>query len=264
MAGDFGPLPQPTGTGRPDAGPGSTRWRERHQVIGGYYMGQGETQTAPPIGGLSPASAMFARPAQTFDPYRQGDMRRILQRQVNNGSLFDLQDSLVQAGLLGDRYTPGYLDGNTTDAFNALLSIANQQGMDWRDVLSQAIQGGGTLGQQGGPGQQVQPTIITLPNRDDSIKAADDMVLSMTGERLDDDLNQSVADSMLNALRSHQERQYQREIGMTEGLHFTEDHPDPARLMEEAIRERAPQQVAGRGAQNARDIWFEGLGGPVG
>jgi hypothetical protein len=51
---------------------------------------------------------------------------------------------------------------------------------------------------------------------------------------------------------------------MTEGLNFTEDHPDPTRLMEEAIRERAPQQVAGRGAQNARDIWFEGLGGPVG
>jgi hypothetical protein len=264
MATDYGPLPQPTDTGRPDAGPGSTRWRDRHQVIGGYYMGQGQTQSDAPIGGLSPASAMFARPAQTFDPYRQGDMRRILQRQVNNGSLFDLQDSLVQAGLLGDRYTPGYLDGNTTDAFNALLSIANQQGMDWRDVLSQAIQGGGTLGQQGGPGQQVAPTIITLPNRDDVIANAEDTGMQLTGHRLDDDLKGTIADSVLNALRSQQERQYQSEIGMTEGLHFTEDHPDPQRLTEEAIRREAPQLVADRGAQNARDIWFEGLGGPVG
>jgi predicted Zn-dependent protease len=51
---------------------------------------------------------------------------------------------------------------------------------------------------------------------------------------------------------------------MTEGLNFTEDHPDPQRLTEEAIRREAPQLVADRGAQNARDIWFEGLGGPVG
>jgi hypothetical protein len=255
------------GRGSDPGGDSNTRsaaWRDRHEIIGGYSY-QPPNQSGPPIGGLSPASAMFDEPVDRFDPYRGGDLTRILQNQVQRGNIDDLQLALIRAGLLdeGD-IVLGYADDQTEDAFRQVLALANQNAMDWRDVMSQVAQGAfGNIGPGGGAQQELPPTIITLPNRDDVVAAAEATGMELTGHRLDDDLQGTVADNILNALRTHQERQYQAELGMTTGLHFTEDAPDPARLLEEQVRERAPNLVAERGAQNARDIWFEGLGGPV-
>jgi hypothetical protein len=254
------------GRGSDPGGGSNTRsaaWRDRHEIIGGYSY-QPPNQSGPPIGGLSMASAMFDEPVDRFDPYRGGDLTRILQNQVQRGTIDDLQLAMIRAGLIdaGD-IVLGYADDQTTDAFEHILALANQNGMDWRDTLSQVGRGAFDA-LDPTKGRTVPPTIISLPNRDDAIAAAEATGMELTGHRLDDDLQESIADAMLNSLRSQQERQYQDEIGQSHGLNFTEDAPDPARLIEEQVRERAPNLVAERGAQNARDIWFEGLGGPVG
>jgi len=240
----------------------------RRDIIGGYFR-QPTNQSGPPIGGLSPASAQFANPVQTFDPYRNGDLRRILGNQVQAGSLADLQQTLIQVGLLdADEVLFGYADDGTADAMTTLLGIANQQGMDWRDVLSTATQAGDDalagVGPGGsGGGRQLAPDIIRLPNRDDVMALAEDAGMALSGQRPDDDLQASMADSILDVLRTQQERQYQAEIGMTEGLHFTEGAPDPQRLVEEEIRRREPDKVMGRGVQDAMNSWFAALAGPV-
>lgn len=251
---------------------GGNRRSDDNGVVGGFaYTRDNPNESPNPIGGLSPASATFPYPTAQFDPYRQNDMRRILQMQVNQGGLNDLQLALVQAGLL-DRsdITPGYLGDDTQDAFSNLLAIANQNGMDWRDVLSQMVSGGGSDFDQpgggggGGGGGGLAPTIIQLPNRDDLVANAEDTGLAMTGHRLDDDLQGTIADSVLDALRTQQERQYQQELGITgQGLHFTEGAPDVQRLTEEAIEEERPGLVMERGVQDAMNSWFAALRGPV-
>lgn len=264
-------IPAAPGSGGGARPTGSTGTKSKNEVVGGYYYSRNEPNSSPaPISGLSPASAVFPSPDQSFDPYRQNDMRRILATQVNQGGIMDLQLALVQAGLLdrGD-ITPGYLGDDTQDAFADLLAIANQNGLDWRDVLSQMVSGTGDLAGAGGSGgggggEGLAPTIIQLPNRDDLVKKAEDTGVEMTGHRIDDDLQGTIADSVLNALRTQQERQYQQELGITgHGLNFTESSPSTQRLTEEAIKAQKPGLVMERGAQDAMAAWFSALQGPV-
>lgn len=222
-----------------------------------------------------PASNVPYRPSQTttfgvFTPYRSSDLNSILLRVVNQGTIVDLQQALVHAGLLTDNVTYGYIDGDTSDAFEALLSLANQNGLAWQDVLSMLNNGGGAGGLgsggsgSGGSSGGLAPTIITLPNRDDVIAAAEDTGMSLTGHAMDDDLAASVADHILNTLRTQQERQFQTEQGITgSGVHFSESAPDAGRLLEEEVRRRDPLGVAGKGVRDTVDTLLGTLAGPV-
>jgi hypothetical protein len=258
---DLPPIPRPDPQNTTSStGPGSAAWRDRHAIIGGFA----QQQPSRYIGGLSPASAIAA---PGFDPYRGGDLRRILQNQVNAGTLADLQQTLIDVGLIdANDVLFGYADDGTTAAFTTLLGIANQQGMDWRDVLSMAAQGGGGALASAGVGlpEPLAPTIITLPNRDDVVAGLAETGLALTGQQLDDDLHQTAADAVLDALRTQQERQFRAEQDATPGgLMFAAGAPDPARLMEEEIREQAPDEVMGRGAQDAVNTLLGTLAGPI-
>lgn len=243
-----------------NAAPGDGERRRRpNPVVGGYAYTR-------PTGVVEPTP--FHAYLQRFDPYRERDQRRILARLVNQGTIYDLQQSLVAAGLLDDTIVAfGYLDDATSDAFAHILAIANQHGMSWQDVLSQSAAGGGIGGNPnyggGGPGA-LAPTVIQLPNRDDLVAAVQDTGFGLTGQMLDDDLQQSAVDSVLDALRTQQERQVQAEQSAPGGeVSFTESAPDVGRLLEEEVRERAPDFVMSKGVRDAMDDWFSALGGPV-
>lgn len=226
--------------------------RPGQAVVGGYYY-----NPQPNVGGYGPY-----RPGPTsgFDPYRAGDMRRILNMLVNQGSIMDLQLALIAAGLLDEDTNLGWIDSATQDAFEDVLAIANQNGMSWQDVLSQAGAAGGAYS-AGGAGGSVPANIIALPNSEDLDAALEEAGMSMTGERLDDDLRSSAVESVLDALRTQQERQLQRELSASPGSTvFTESAPDVGRLLEEQIEERAPQKVMNKAARDAMDVWFALIG----
>jgi hypothetical protein len=256
----------PIPAGGNDAGGVQPQHRDRpaNDIIGGYAY---QPQQAPTVHGSLGSYGPGTAPSAVFDPYRDRDLRHILARMVNQGTIYDLQLALVQAGFLEDDANFGYIDDATSDALSDVLAIANQHGIVWQDVLSQSAAAGGAYGTAsgGGGGQQLAPTVITLPNRDDVRKAQEDIGTNLTGERLDDDLLDGATDAVLDRLRTQQERQFQKELGFTgEGLYFTEGAPDAARLMEEQIRERAPGKVMAKGTRDAMDSWFAGLAGPVG
>lgn len=226
--------------------------RPGQSVVGGYYY-----NPRPNVGGYGPY-----RPGPTsgFDPYRAGDMRRILGMLVNSGSIMDLQLALISAGLLDEDTNLGWIDSATQDAFEDVLAIANQNGMSWQDVLSQAG-AGGTYSADGSGGGVVPPNIIELPNEEDLDKALEETGMSLTGERLDDDLRASATQAILDTLRTQQERQLQRELSASPGSTvFTESAPDVGRLLEEQIEERAPQKVMNKAARDAMDVWFALIG----
>ena len=204
----------------------------------------------------------------TFRPYRERDVSRILGRKVNQGTVYDLQMSLIAAGLLADDVGFGYVDDATEQAFSSLLSIANQNGIAWQDVLSQAVAGGGTLGGEGAGGREpLGGTVITLPNRDDMIARVDDLAFTKTGVKLDDDLQEAAADAALDAMRTQQERQVQLELGVAgddpSSVTFAESAPNADRLLEEEIERRAPGEVMEKGVRDTMDSWFSALRGPV-
>lgn len=236
-------------------------------IIGGYATSGGTVQTSGSLAG----GGTFQN---VFQPYRQNDLRHILAQITQQGSILDLQLALVQAGLLDEDVAFGFIDGDTEDAFETVLTIANQNGMLWSDVLSQVSAGGGQFGGVDvgggggvGGGAGLAPTVITLPNRDDMVAAVDDLALSVAGERVDMDLQESLADQVLDVLRTHQERGVQREISAAEsgrgGVLFTESAPDPARLLEEELREERPGLVMGKETREAMDEWMSLVRGPV-
>lgn len=262
----FGQLP---GIPAPSGEHSTGSSRRPNPVVGGYYADRPGDVIRQTSGSLAGGGTYQG---QNFDPYRDRDLRRILGRLVNQGGIYDLQLALVQAGLLDDQDVAfGYLDDDTSDAFSTILGIANQNGLDWRDVLSQASAGGGIGGNTGygtgsGPAP-LSPTVVQLPNRDDTIAAAEATGMSLSGHRLDDDLTQSIADHVLDTLRTQQERQVQAELasqGTGQGVMFTNAAPDPQRLLEEEVRRRAPNAVADKGARDASDLWFSLVNGPVG
>lgn len=265
------------GSFRPSSPIDKEKGSRRGDVVGGYNVNRSgydiPAPTDSPGGGQSyygDLRAMRTNSGGRFVPYRDRDMTRILNRVASQGAIFDLQLSLVQAGFLDDEVGFGYIDGDTEDAFSTVLSLANQHGVAWQDLLSQAAAAGGTFGGGGmaddgsGGRRELAPTVIQLPNRDDSIRRAADIGMELGGVQLDDDLTESVADSMIEALATHQERQIQREMAAGEGdVLFTDSAPDPDRLLEEQIRERAPGVIAEKGARDVADLWFQAMGGPV-
>jgi hypothetical protein len=44
---------------------------------------------------------------------------------------------------------------------------------------------------------------------------------------------------------------------------FTESAPDPARLLEEEIEERFPEQVIGKQTRDLMDEWMSAVKGPI-
>lgn len=227
--------------------------RPGQAVVGGYYF-------RPPVGPHGSQGMGGPGSATSADPYRAGDMRRILNMLVNQGSIMDLQLALIAAGLLDEDTNLGWIDSATQDAFEDVLAIANQNGMSWQDVLSQAGAAGGAYS-AGGAGGSVPANIIALPNSEDLDAALEEAGMSMTGERLDDDLRSSAVESVLDALRTQQERQLQRELSASPGSTvFTESAPDVGRLLEEQIEERAPQKVMNKAARDAMDVWFALIG----
>jgi hypothetical protein len=235
--------------------------REGREIVGGYAVDLGDMQTSGSIAGGGTY-------APVFDPYRQNDLRRILSNQVNQGAIDDLQLALIQAGLLDEGDVAfGYLDDTTQDAFGQILALANQNGMQWQDVLSQAAAGGGIGGNAnygGGGGKLPDTQIVELPNRDDLRAALGDTGMSLTGVTLDDDLIDAATESVLDTMRTQQERKFQQEVGATGALAFTESAGDPTRLLEEEVRQRAPDQVVDKGARDTRDAWFSALQGVLG
>lgn len=253
--------------GRPNQGgsPGDTPASDRpgQAVVGGFAF-----QPRPGSGSDSlygPGSYTPGAISNPFDPYRQGDMRRILGSLVNQGSILDLQEALVAAGLLSGSVTFGVIDSATESAFETLLSIANQNGLDWRDVLSQGAQSGAFATTDtdaiGGGGAGLAPSYITLPNREDLDASLEETGMSLTGQRLDDDLRSSAVESILDSLRTQQERQIQTDLNRTGAGPFVEhEAPDINRLLEEEVRERAPQKVMNKAARDAMDTWFAMIG----
>jgi hypothetical protein len=240
--------------------------RQAREVVGGYFANRPGDVRRQTSGSLAGGGAYIG---QDFDPYRRGDQHRILSRLVNQDAIYDLQLALIQAGLIDDGdIALGYLDDATEEGFAHVLALANQNGMEWRDVLSQVTAAGGVGGNDsygaGGSEAELAPTVIQLPNRDDVAAALGDVGMERTGERLDDDLLDAATESVLDQLRTQQERQVQRELGATgEGVTFTESAPDPGRLLEEEIEERVPEQVIGKQTRDLMDEWMSAVKGPI-
>lgn len=242
--------------------------RPRNPIIGTYHVPPVPTQGTVhgSTGSYGPGSA----PSYQWKPYRDRDLFTLLQQITRQGSILDLQFALVQAGFLDDDVSFGYIDGDTEDAMRDLLAVANQNGLNWQDVLSQSAQsgqlpGGGHIG-GGSGGGSLGPTVISLPNRDDVIAGARDTAMSLGGEAIDDDLAESIADHTLDVLRTQQERQVQRQLaydGPDGGVLFTEGNPDPGRLLEEEFRRRRPDLVAEKGARDTGELWQSIAGGPL-
>lgn len=242
---------------------------ERPPIVGGYYSRYRPGQPGAPF----PADSGFYGPQGDnpvrFTPYRENDMTRILNRIATSGAIYDMQLALIRAGFLDDDVNDlGWIGSDTESAFADLLAVANQHGMRWEDVLSQAepgafLSGSGGSGGGSGGGLGSGGVTITLPNRDDLVASVDDLALSQYGQRVDQDLQETIADRVLDALRTQQEREVQREMAAGGGVNFTESAPDPARLLDEEIRQRRPGMVMEKGVRDAMDSWFEALAGPV-
>lgn len=251
----------------PDFNPsGQTEDEERERrpnpIIGTYSVPPVRTQGTVhgSVGSYGPGSA----PSYQWKPYRDRDLRQILNSITRQGSIYDLQLALVQGGFLTDDVAFGWIGPETEQAMEDLLSVANQHGANWQDILSQAAAGDGIQGAAGSGGGALQPNVIQLPNRDDLIAGMDDVGLSLAGQVLDADLNEAAVDSVMDALRTQQERQLQTEMSAAPGSTvFTEAPPDVGRLLEEEVRERAPDEVMDKGVREAMDSWFAALAGPV-
>lgn len=255
---------------RPNQGGGnSTSDSERpdNSVIGGYAY-RYPTVTHGSFGSYGPGSAPSAQ--ANWTPYRTNDLHRILAMINQQAGILDLQESLLAAGLLTGDVQFGVIDSATEDAMETILSIANQNGLDWRDVLSQGAASGAfaatDVGGGGSGAAPLSPTMIALPNREDLDAALEETGMSLTGERLDDDLRGTAVESVLDAIRTQQERQVQREMdlaGTGQGVAFVESAPDVNRLLEEQVRERAPQKVMNKQTRDAMEVWFEMIGEPL-
>lgn len=176
-----------------------------------------------------------------------------------------LQLAMQAAGLLGEISNLGVWTSDSQAAFEALLTYANQSGSTWQDALAQLQQGADLSSQMGvGGAAGLDPTVITLPNPEDLNRSVEEFGMSLTGERLDDDLRSVITESLLDSFRTQQERQLQTELTRTGSGPFVEhDAPDPNRLLEDEIRERAPQKVMNKQTRDAMEVWFEMIGEPL-
>lgn len=228
-------------------------------------------------GGVGTYGPGTAPSAPLWEPYTVNAQRHILSSVVTQGGIYDLQLALVQAGFLDDDDVGfGIVDDATDSAFASVLAVANQHGLPWQDVLSQAAAAGGTFGGGFSSDGKLKPDIYTLPNRDDLRASLESMAIGdprssngLTGVALDDDLLDAATESVLDTLRTQQERKVQQELAVGEGeTAYIEDTPgrtegSMARLLEEEIEERAPGLVMGKGVREAMDGWFEAIRGPV-
>lgn len=257
---------------KPGGGGSSNRPRSSGAPVftGGGASQQGGDGMSPPVGGYSvqavaPGTSVMRNPTIVFQPYRDDDVTNMLNGIVRSGSIYDLQLALIQAGFLSDDAVLGYIDSQTQSAFEDLLAVANQHGMRWEDVLSQAADGGGVQGGENrGGGVGSGGVTVALPNRDDLIASVDDFALSTYGQTVDEDLQAAIADSILDTYRTQQEREVQRGLSASgDGVTFTESAPDVGRLLEEEIEQRRPGMVMEQGVRDAMDAWFAALQGPV-
>lgn len=255
---------------KPGGGGSSNRPRSSGAPVftGGGASQQGGDGMSPPVGGYSvqavaPGTSVMRNPTIVFQPYRDDDVTNMLNGIVRSGSIYDLQLALIQAGFLSDDAVLGYIDSQTQSAFEDLLAVANQHGMRWEDVLSQAADGGGVTGSAGGGGGGLAPGLLALPNRDDLLARVDDLAMSTLGQKIDEDLQEAITDSVIDSYRTQQERQVQKELSASGDYVTVEEPPTTDRMVEDELRKRRPGMVMEQGVRDAMDAWFAALQGPV-
>lgn len=263
MANDYVDQFRPGQSGSRDntrSGP-SSETRAGRQIVGGYAYQPPNTDLTGhgSMGSYGPGTA----PSFVFDPYRQNDLHRILSNQVNQGGIADLQLALVQAGLLQQTdISFGYLDDGTQAAFSTILSIANQQGMQWQDVLSQALaQGdnalGGAVGNGGPNPDDILPQVV-LPNRDELRQGIDETVYKRAGVRYDDAMLDKLTDDAMDHARDLQLQEFnQRHAGERQEGRSLES------FVENAIEEANPEAVMSHDVAEKAASWFAAIRSPV-
>lgn len=230
--------------------------RRPNPIIGGIF-------NPPPLEQLSGSIAGGGTYASR-KPYRSRYTSRLLGRQASTGGLADLQMALIEVGLLdADEVIFGYADDATSDAMDTILGIANQQGMTWQDVLSQAMAtgpgslgGGGAGGGAGGAGS-VRPQIV-LPNREELRADIDDATFARTGVRYDPGVLDHMADAAIDHARDLQEQEF-RSRNATE----VESGQSLESFVEAQIEEQNPGAVMSHDVAEKAASWFDAIRSPV-
>ncbi len=237
--------------------PDETDQPPRQRVIGGLFTNRPGTQTSGSLAGGGTYANSFTH------PYRSGAINRILGNQLNSGGLADLQMALVQVGLLdSDEVVFGYADDTTTSAMRTILGLANQQGMPWQDVLSQALQMGdnslaGAAGNGGANPDDIRPQIV-LPNRDELRTDIDEATFARAGVRYDPAVLDRITEQAMDHARDLQLQEFnQRHAGERQEGRSLEsfvsnaiEEADPAAAMEHDVDEKAAS-------------WFDAIRSPV-
>jgi hypothetical protein len=172
--------------------------------------------------------------------------------------IFTIQQALYNAGWLDRIEQPGQWTEASRTAFTELLTLANQQGSDWRDILQQSLDahamgipdefGGGIgTGSGGGRGGGLQPLSIQLPNEDDVRRTVEQNVRDTINIDLGDEAYQHLTDQYMGLYRDVQLRQAEAQrtaLMAQEGgtIEFTQP-PTVETFVEEKLEEEHPEAV---------------------
>lgn len=190
--------------------------------------------------------------------YTEDDVRKSSIATTNQ--LLQLQKSLVAAGFLEGNFIKGWWDDATGDAYRALLTFANENGLTWTDALTVAAEFG--MGGPGGAGEA--PLLIQLPNREDVQRTFDDAAFTMTDKRVHGPLIEKWTDEYMDYMRNIQESQLQEQRDATGGGTIVQEQPESLEgFIESKVEEEKPGDVLGAKVRKNMNTFFEALGSPI-
>lgn len=197
------------------------------------------TSTGAPIGAMErKAAAEHGRPVPT-SRYMDGD--EWIPANYPGDMLYQLQQQLVQAGLLTSNFTAGVYDPATREAYKNLLGLANASGQDANRTLAQLVSNAAAAPQLPAEPlitQTTDPTVLRQTFR----KAVIDLTGEGWGREKINDMVAAYNQAEIARQKEAYDMQLAGESGNVVGM------PSPADYIESQVMERDPEGVAGEQA----------------
>lgn len=246
-----------------------------------------ESSTAPPVIGVPDGYRPPGGWQQTPVPqYRDGDQFMGANRPPDE--IANIQRSLAAARLLTGSFRIGVWDDVTSLAFEALLSYANQTGLDWQRALQQMITtpvdaqtwggraGVGTVDESGvlvnvdgsatGAGSGTGGGLEVQVSDPDSLRRTfRETAAAMRGQGFSDEQVETMVAAYQAVERRNQERNAAAATGSnTDELYETVATPSAQDWAEAEVRRRDPSGVMGRDVLDRMNQFMSMIGASAG
>jgi hypothetical protein len=213
------------------------------------------------LGTGGPGSAPSARPPL----YYEGDEYVGASRPP--GDIANLQRALARVGLLQGSFLMGRWDDVTSEAFKALLSLANRQGATWEETLRQLEQQGGGMTYVDEYGNVLTgdaarraaagPLEVRVSDPATLRQTFREVATARRGQGFSDGEYDRMVAAYQAVERRAQEREYELRAGAVGDARYeVVNPPDPAAWAEEEVRRLDPSGVVSNDVRRRMDDFF--------